>query len=55
MHVVDHDFWLQIHQQTDNKSIINEEKLPISIISDLNSGNEEVCIIILSFPCYIWQ
>ncbi|CAF4652852.1 unnamed protein product [Rotaria sp. Silwood2] len=51
----DHDFWLQIHQQTDNKSIINEEELPTSIIGDLNSGNEEVCIIILSFPCYIWQ
>ncbi|CAF3798969.1 unnamed protein product [Rotaria sp. Silwood1] len=32
----DHDFWLQIHQQTENKSIINEEELPTSIIDDLN-------------------
>ncbi|CAF3750245.1 unnamed protein product [Rotaria sp. Silwood1] len=37
----DHDFWLQIHQQTENKSIINEEELPTSIIDDLNFGNEE--------------
>ncbi|CAF1176410.1 unnamed protein product [Rotaria sordida] len=38
----DHDFWLQIHQQMNNKSIINEEELPTSIMDDLNSANEEL-------------
>ncbi|CAM4828642.1 unnamed protein product, partial [Rotaria magnacalcarata] len=38
----DHDFWIQIYEQSNNKSIINEEDLPSSINSYLNSDNDEV-------------
>ncbi|CAF1963600.1 unnamed protein product, partial [Rotaria magnacalcarata] len=37
----DHDFWIQIYEQSNNKSIINEEDLPSSINSYLNSDNDE--------------
>ncbi|CAF4422659.1 unnamed protein product, partial [Rotaria magnacalcarata] len=63
----DHDFWLQLHQQSINKTIIDEEELPESLADnfklydhssiDNNSEYADACspIPILSSNTYVLQ
>ena len=39
----DHDFWMELHKQSTNNSIVNEEDIPQSISDDLDIINESVC------------
>ncbi|CAF3437792.1 unnamed protein product [Rotaria socialis] len=38
----DHDFWLKIHQQSINKTIIDEEDLPESLADDFNLNDHSL-------------
>jgi hypothetical protein len=40
----DHDFWLELHKQPNNNSILNEEDLPDSISKVFNSTDDTVRI-----------
>ena len=40
---IDHDFWQEIHKQSKNCSVINEEEIDESILIDFNLFNEPVC------------
>ncbi|CAM4977148.1 unnamed protein product [Rotaria socialis] len=40
----DHDFWLQLHQQSINKTIIDEEDIPESLADNLNLNDHSVRI-----------
>ncbi|CAF4917726.1 unnamed protein product, partial [Rotaria magnacalcarata] len=33
---IDHDFWQEIHKQSKNSSIVNEEEIDESIVNDFN-------------------
>ncbi|CAF4391972.1 unnamed protein product [Rotaria magnacalcarata] len=37
---IDHDFWQEIHKQSKNSSIVNEEEIDESIVNDFNLFNE---------------
>ena len=39
---IDHDFWQEIHKQSKNCSVINEEEINESILTDFNLFNEPV-------------
>jgi hypothetical protein len=41
----DHDFWLELHKQSGNKSIVDEEDLPQGVLHDLNLMDDSVCTI----------
>ncbi|CAM4875098.1 unnamed protein product [Rotaria socialis] len=38
----DHDFWLQLHQQSINKTIVDEEELPESLADNLNLNDHSL-------------
>ena len=38
----DHDFWMELHKQSTNNSIVNEEDIPESISDNLNIIHESV-------------
>jgi hypothetical protein len=39
----DHDFWQEIHKQSENNLIVNEEEIDESIVDDFNLFHEPVC------------
>jgi len=48
----DHDFWMELHKQSTNNSIVNEEDIPQSISDDFNMIDESVCRIFNYFPYF---
>ena len=50
---IDHDFWLQLHKDSKDDSILNEEDLSDSIVKDLNCVDTSVCKKIILF-CTIY-
>jgi hypothetical protein len=51
----DHNFWQQLHKESTNTSIVNEEEIVESIADDLNLLNELVCKIkILFFSLFFY-
>ncbi|CAM4931113.1 unnamed protein product [Rotaria socialis] len=53
----DHDFWLKIHQQSINKTIIDEEDLPESLADDFNLNDHSVrinihCLLVTNIHLY---
>jgi glucose-6-phosphate isomerase len=48
----DHDFWIELHKQSTNNSIVNEEDIPQSISDDFNMVDESVCRIFNYFPYF---
>ncbi|CAF2086643.1 unnamed protein product [Rotaria magnacalcarata] len=53
----DHDFWLQLHQQSINKTIIDEEELPESLADNFNLNDHSVrinihCLLVTNIHLY---
>jgi hypothetical protein len=42
----DHDFWIELHNQAIDKTIVDEEDLPKSITDTLNFIDNSVCTIL---------
>lgn len=44
----DHDFWYELHKQSSNDSILNEEDIPEPLVHQFNLNYDNVSIKILS-------